>query len=367
MGRAAILLRPGKEHTGGSSDLLGEVKTGEPSRAEGTDGAGRSMDRAAEEGAGGDCSGKEFATVRERRGDEILTRRVCRNLLLAGVMAGAAGSLRAQDASPPAPPPEAGIPGGPGEGMLAGPIGERIELLGFEGMHGGKVVTGAPFSATAVSETTQTLGDGNHISRKTQTDLFRDSQGRFRKEVTLPAIGPLATSGQPKSFIMINDPVANTNFILHADTKTAEQMGRPFAGMRGTFKDAIKGNVEYRKQEAIANGSLIKEDLGTQTIAGVSAQGTRITHTIPAGQIGNEKPIIIVSEHWYSNDLQVMVMSKRSDPRFGDTTYTLTNIQRSEPSASLFRVPSDYTVAPGGPGRHGMKHFEHAAPPPREN
>src|SRR5438309_10610127 len=172
MGRAAILLRPGKEHTGGSSDLLGEVKTGEPSRAEGTDGAGRSMDRAAEEGAGGDCSGKEFATVRERRGDEIMNRRVCRNLLLAGMLVGAAGSLRAQEA----PPPEAGIPGGPGEGMLAGPIGERIELLGFEGMHGGKVVTGVPFDAIAVSEATQTLGDGNRISRKTQTNLFRDSQ-----------------------------------------------------------------------------------------------------------------------------------------------------------------------------------------------
>ena len=293
-----------------------------------------------------------------------MNRRVCKSLLLAGMLAGAAGSLLAQGAPPPAFPPEAQIPGGPGEGMLAGPIGERIELLGFEGMHGRKVVTGAPFSAIAVSETTQTLGDGNHISRKTQTNLFRDSQGRFRKEVTLPAIGPLATSGQPKSFVMINDPVASTNFILHADTKTAEQMGRPFAGMRGTFKDAAKGNVEYRKQEAIANGSLNEEDLGTQTIAGVSAQGTRITHTIPAGQIGNEKPITVVSEHWYSNDLQVMVMSKRSDPRFGDTTYTLRNIQRSEPNASLFQVPSDYTVTQGGPGRHGMKHFEQAPPLP---
>ena len=296
-----------------------------------------------------------------------MNRRVCTSLLLAGMLAGAAGSLRAQDAPPPPFPPEARIHGRPGEGMLAGPIGERIELLGFEGMHGGKVVTGAPFSAIAVSETTQTLGDGNHISRKTQTNLFRDSQGRFRREVTLPAFGPLATSGQPKSFVMINDPVADTNFILHADTKTAEQMGRPFGGMRGKFKDAIKGSVEYRKQEAIANGSMNKEDLGTQTIAGVSAQGTRITHTIPAGQIGNERPITMVSEHWYSNDLQVMVMSKRSDPRFGDSTYALTNIQRSEPNASLFQVPSDYQVTQGGPGRHGTRKFKQGLLPPSDN
>src|SRR6266699_1804755 len=363
MGWAAILLRPGKEHTGGSSDLLGEVKTGEPSRAEGTDGAGRSMDRAAEEGAGRDCSGKEFATVRERRGDEIMNRRVCRNLLLAGMLAGAAGSLRAQEA----PPPEAGIPGGPGEGMLAGPIGERIELLGFEGMHGGKVVTGAPFSAIAVSEATQTLGDGNRISRKTQTNLFRDSQGRFRKEVTLPAIGPLATSGQSKSFVFINDPVANTNFILHPDTKTAEHMGKRFGEMKGAMKDAIKGKMEHWKQRETADSNLKQEDLGTQTIAGASAQGTRFTRTIPAGQIGNEKPITIVHESWYSNDLQIMVMSKRSDPRFGETTYTLTSLQRSEPAASLFTVPPDYTVTEGRPGRHGNVIFKQGPPPPPEN
>src|SRR5437660_11559010 len=86
MGWVAILLRPGKEHTGGSSDLLGKVKTGEASRAEGTDRAGRSMDRAAEEGAGRDCSGKEFATVRESRGEEIMNRRVCRKLLHAGML-----------------------------------------------------------------------------------------------------------------------------------------------------------------------------------------------------------------------------------------------------------------------------------------
>ncbi len=278
--------------------------------------------------------------------------RVSMSMVLGGIFMLSAGLARAQDAAPPPPPPPMASLQVPGP--EAGMIGERIELLGFEGLHGEKVVTGAPFSAVAVSESTQTLADGNHIARKTQTNLFRDSQGRFRKEVTLPAIGPLATSGQAKSFVFINDPVAGTNFILHADTKTAEQMRRPFGGMKGPLKDALKGKMESRPQQEIANGSLKKEDLGTQTIAGVSAQGTRITHTIPAGQIGNDKAITIVSEHWYSNDLQMVVMSKRSDPRFGDTTYTLTNIQRQEPTASLFAVPADYTVTQGGPGRHGM-------------
>ena len=290
----------------------------------------------------------------------MMIQKACTRLLLAGILAGAVGSLRAQDAPPPPFPPEAQIAGAAGVTIMAGPIGERIELLGFEGMHGGKVVTGAPFSAVAVQEMSQTLADGNHIVRNTETNLFRDSQGRVRKEITLPAIGPLATSGAPKSFVIINDPVAGANFVLHADTKTAEKMVFP-AGA----KNAIAGKMEYHQQHLAAEGALKTEDLGTQTIAGVSAQGTRITHTIPPGQIGNEKAITVVSEQWYSNDLQMVVMSKRSDPRFGDTSYTLTNIQRQEPTASLFAVPSDYTVT-SGKNRMFLRKFNGGpdAPPP---
>jgi hypothetical protein len=297
-----------------------------------------------------------------------MNRKILMCSMLSGALLLGAAAVRAQkDPVGVPPPPEhfAMLQGEPsGDVMFAGPIGERIELLGFEGMHGGKVVTGAPFSAVAVSETTQTLADGNHISRKTQTNLFRDGQGRFRKEVTLPAIGPLATAGQPKSFVMIDDPVANAHFILHPEGKAAEKMSHSFGGMKGGMEGAMKGRFESRMQEEIANGTLKKEDLGTQTIAGVSAQGTRITRTIPVGQIGNEKPITVVSEHWYSNDLQMTVMSKRSDPRFGDTTYTLTSIQRTEPNAALFAVPPDFTVKEGGMGHHGMMRKKLAPPPP---
>src|SRR5216683_2220594 len=206
-----------------------------------------------------------------------MSRRLSICLVLSGALVLSAGLAKAQEAVPPPPSEAVVIQGGePGGDVMFAPFGGPIELLGFEGMHGGKVVTGVPFSAVAVSESTQTLADGNHIARKTETNLFRDSQGRFRKEVTLPAIGPLATSGQPKSFVFINDPVAGTNFILHADTKTAEQMGGPFGGMKGPSKDELKGKMESRQQQEMANGSLKKEDLGTQTIAGVSSQGTRI-------------------------------------------------------------------------------------------
>ncbi|HKW34707.1 MAG TPA: hypothetical protein VJN92_16985 [Candidatus Acidoferrum sp.] len=266
-----------------------------------------------------------------------------------------------------APPPHAAgmMQAGPEGDFPPPPFGERMELLGFGGMHGGKVVTGAPFSAIAVSETTQTLADGNHITRKTQTNVFRDSQGRIRKEITLSGFGPLSTSDQPKSFVVINDPVAGTTLVLHPDLKTAEKVGKPFGDMKGAARRAMRDKMELRPGEK-TGVNLTREDLGTQTMAGVTAQGTRVTKTIPAGQIGNEKPITIVREVWYSNDLQMVVMSKRSDPWSGETTYSLTNIQRAEPDAALFAAPSDYTVTQGR-SRAGERMRRRQAPPPADN
>lgn len=253
-----------------------------------------------------------------------------------------AGAVCAQEPPPP-PGPDMMGPGGP--------VGGRMEILGFGEMHPGKVVTGAPYSAMAVIESTQTLSDGNTINRKVQTNVFRDSQGRTRRETTLPAVGPLAASGQPKSFIMIFDPVATTSYVLHPDTKIAEQLpSRPGGGKNGA---QMETKFEARIQREIADGTLKKDDLGVQTINGVSAQGTRYTRTIPAGQIGNDKVIVIVSERWYSPDLQIVVKSTRTDPRLGQTTYTLTNIQRTDPAATLFAVPAGYTVQAAKPQFRG--------------
>ena len=86
------------------------------------------------------------------------------------------------------------------------------------------------------------------------------------------------------------------------------------------------------------------ESLGKDTIEGVEAEGTRTTFTIPAGEIGNERAIEMVSERWFSPELKVVVMTRHTDPRFGETTYRLTNINRAEQPKSLFEVPTDYTV-----------------------
>jgi hypothetical protein len=292
------------------------------------------------------------------------------------VSAGAAQAQETQEAPPPGAVliqggMVAGVQEGPGPVMIQGGVAgegdaffaDHIELLGFGGLHGGKVVKGAPFSAVAVSETTQTLADGNHIVRKTQTKVYRDSEGRFRKEVTLPAIGPLAASGQPHSFIHISDPVAGTAYVLEPDQKIARQMPGHMgmgAKVRTDGGPGGPGDVIYRKfKTGSASANAKTESLGTQTIDGVALEGTRITRTIPAGEIGNEQPITIVSERWYSADLQMDVKSTHSDPRFGNTTYTLTNIQRTEPAASLFAVPSDYTIEQGHRGK-----FLTTAPPP---
>jgi len=102
------------------------------------------------------------------------------------------------------------------------------------------------------------------------------------------------------------------------------------------------------------------EDLGKQTIEGVMAEGTRTITTIPAGQIGNERSIEIVSERWYSPELQTVVLSKQTDPRHGENVYRLTGISRKEPDKSLFEIPSSYTVqdAPAiGPDRLILRKF----------
>ncbi len=242
-------------------------------------------------------------------------------------------------AQPPGPPLHE--PGGFDHVLIKG-------ALGFDG----RVVTGAPYSAQAVSETTQALADGNTINRKTTAAVARDSQGRTRREETLSNIGPWSTDGQARSMVFINDPVANANYVLDASRHTANKMAVPQfrAHQKAVESSAASGDNVLHARKRLDSANIKKESLGTQTVGGVAAEGTRLTHTIPAGQIGNARPIDIVDEQWVSPDLKVVVMSKHTDPRSGTTTYTLTNIQRAEPDVSLFAVPSDYTVqqGPGG-------------------
>lgn len=238
-----------------------------------------------------------------------------------------------------------------------GPIGITAAMAGPMA-----TVAGAPYSAQAVTERVQALADGNRIVQNTSGSVARDGRGRVRREESLP--GLLSNTGEGPHLVMIDDPVAGAHWTLDAGTKTAIKM--PFAQMKaGTFGPFVPpangpnkiwyvaqqpGSVAAGKIQIIDKGqtppdsNTSKTDLGTQTIEGVAAQGTRITRTLPAGAVGNEQPLVITTETWYSPELKVLVMSKTSDPRMGETTYKLTNILRSEPDASLFQVPEDYTI-----------------------
>ena len=122
------------------------------------------------------------------------------------------------------PPP---FRGGDGPGFGMGPD-DAIAIMGFEGSVGGKTVTGAPFTATFTTKQTQTFADGNQIQRSTTGTFARDSQGRTRRDMTLPAIGPWAASGKPAPHVVIiNDVVAGTQYILNPNTKIAQQMQPP--------------------------------------------------------------------------------------------------------------------------------------------
>lgn len=241
------------------------------------------------------------------------------------------GWSQTPDADAPAPPP----PDGQFFFVHGGPMFESV-----------KPVTGAPFSAQATTQTTQTLADGNQINRTETAQIARDSSGRTRRDATVSHIGPWSSASTPREIVNISDPVAGVNYLIDVTDKTASQM--PFHAREGSGNGAaarhMRTNGEVAGQSSIQRTT---ESLGTQVMAGVTAQGTRTTETIPAGAIGNENPIVIVSERWVSSQLQETIYSKRTDPRFGTTIYQLTNISQAEPAPALFQVPSGYTVTTG--------------------
>jgi hypothetical protein len=255
----------------------------------------------------------------------------------------------AQD-QPPRTGPGGFGPGGPpgGRGQRPGPPfppDHALNILSPEMRFDGKVVTGAPYSATVTTESVQTLSNGARITRKTTASVYRDGQGRTRREMTLDGIGPFATAGEPAQMIFINDPVAGVHYIIEQRNRTARKIGAP--PQRGDRTGPRPPHHTGPENEP-PDGKT--ESLGKQTIEGVEAEGVRSVITIPEGRIGNDRPIEIVSERWYSSELQTIVLSKHNDPRFGETVYRLTNINRAEPAQTLFEVPADYKIEEGRPG-----------------
>ena len=238
-------------------------------------------------------------------------------------------------------------PGGPG-----GFIEQQMGVLAVEPFDTMQPFTGAPYTADIVTDVVQTLADGNRIEHHNTSSVARDGQGRVRREQQLAAIGPLVPQANGR-IVTIMNPVDGTHYSLDPVRKVAMRSPMPFfnvpqGGVARTRVVVGHGAVATTDVDTVVTrrgpDAGRTESLGTSVIDGVQAEGTRTIVTIPAGTIGNQAPIEMISERWFASELGVVVMSKRTDPRFGETTYRLQNIARGEPSPELFEVPPDYTI-----------------------
>jgi hypothetical protein len=255
--------------------------------------------------------------------------------------------------------------------------GPDVGLIAIEPLEVGRPVKGAPYSAEAITETAQAFADGNRIDQRTSATIARDSSGRVRRQQQAVIFGGLVANSQ-MPLVTIVDP-AGVHLTLDPERRVAYRVKTPPFPLQGDFESAVpatvngpggRGRVRFsvggqppepdgrpraETRFAIPGAALAKpapldppeirtEQLGEREIEGVRAEGKRTTMTIRAGAIGNHLPIVIVSERWYSPELQVVVLTRRSDPRFGETVYRLVNILRAEPPADLFEVPTDYRI-----------------------
>jgi hypothetical protein len=219
------------------------------------------------------------------------------------------------------------------------------------------VVKGAPYAADVINESVQLLSDGNRIVHRSTSRVYRDSEGRTRREED-------RASGSPS--VVISDPVAGSSWTLDVDAKSARQSSSlPFiyggnvnrGGELERLNVLINGQLSSfvaRGGTAVwlngpgANEQTVEEKLTPRTIEGLRVEGVRRTMTIPVGAIGNERAIVVTSEEWTAPELKVLVLSESNDPRTGTSTYKLVNVKRSDPAPTLFQVPADYTIVQVG-------------------
>jgi hypothetical protein len=264
-----------------------------------------------------------------------------------------------------------------------------------------RTLKSAPYSAEVINDYTQMLADGNRIVQHSTGRVYRDKDGRVRREED-------RASGTPS--ISIVDPIAGVSYFLDPENHIAWKtpglaglaivkkfdaaamttvLGGPkprrqpmvaagVEGVRVEAGDRSAGNVIFevngqvagyrrfdggdRPLDGDASAGRVVEDLeealAPRTMEGVSVAGRRLKTTIAAGAIGNEWPLTITSEEWTSPELQILVLTDRKDPRLGDSTYRLLHISRDEPAATLFQVPSDYTIKETGISRFDMPYPE---------
>lgn len=266
---------------------------------------------------------------------------------------------------------------------------QSISLAPAEFAWSERAVTGKPYSAESSTETVQTLADGNRIVRKNTSRLFRDPQGRTRREQSIEVFG-VNSATKAHEIVTIQDPVAKAGYSLDPTRRVARKIpsGMPApielarTARSGGPEPDVRAGMVFETSVKVAQGTLpapgaepqvlffeagparpgsappanvvlhdtpaggppALETLGARTIEGLECTGTRRTLKIPAGLIGNDREIVTVTEEWYSPRLEMVVQSKTSDPRFGETLRRVSNIRLEAPAAELFQVPAGYTI-----------------------
>lgn len=210
------------------------------------------------------------------------------------------------------------------------PSAPTVQFLGADMRFGDKLVKDAPFSAETVMENTRRLYDGSTVTTQTKGAIYRDGAGRTRREQPLESVGAFSLGNEAQRLIFITDAGEGTQYFLDAARKTARRI--PLSGDNRPPKPPFE------------TGEGKTESLGKKTLEGVSVEGTRTTIEIPAGRVGNDKPLQVVTERWFSAELQTVVMSRHIDPLIGEQIFRLTNIKRGEPSREFFVVPNDYKI-----------------------
>jgi hypothetical protein len=218
--------------------------------------------------------------------------------------------------------------------------GERVVLSPMEDMRGVNNVTDAPFSATTVT-TTISRDPSSRRPEITRTEMFaRDPMGRYRWQ-------------SHDTLVQLSDPVRRMDAQILPQAKVA----------RVTFwTDPIPQTPANQRQVAEFRAKALAaqrarpdwpqvEDLGEKTIMGVRAIGKRSTYTIPAGAEGNDKPIAIVTEIWFSPELKFVLARTQDDPRKDKVTMVTTELKRDEPDAALFKIPADYRAVDQSTGQ----------------
>jgi hypothetical protein len=249
---------------------------------------------------------------------------------LAAVVACAFGRVSAQAAGAETPP-------GPDGGLYADQGGYVFTFLGADGGLDGKVVPDAPYSGTLTTELEEKLPDGKEVVRTATARVYRDGLGRTRYEPIRSADGSPGGSPGTVLSVVISDPVGRIGYVLDPERKVAREL------------PLIQLTADTPGSVGPSPAPLPKEPLGRRTIDGVEAVGERALLTIPAGEIGNDAAIETVSERWYSDELQTVVLASCRDPRFGETRHRLTDVVRGEPDHDLFTVPSDYRIRSAPP------------------